>query len=122
MNVEKFKEVYDLSRNGANCFYYHWAVRSFEYSDGVKDLAETGCYWLLDILATEMPQKMRAAKLVNAALVVKVANSKATITLQDGDDAVWLRKVDYTDMPEGRWTFHVADEGRRIAMILPKEY
>lgn len=124
MNIDAFKTAYAESRNGANYFVRHWAVRSFQYSDGVKQCADAGCHWLLDIVATECPKPLRASNEVMGFLSVRVVNSKANIQLTVDDDAppVWERRVDFTDLPDGSWKFFLADEGNRFAFILPTEY
>ena len=123
MDAEKFKAIYSEGRNGANCFYNHWANRRFQYSDGVKDLAEQGLYWLLDIGATEWGQKLQVGDL--GVVTFKVPESgTATLEMSTSDDAppVWSRDIHITDCPAGEWIFYVVDEGERIAMILPTEY
>jgi hypothetical protein len=125
MNAALFKLVYNAVRNGCNEFYFHPMVRSFQYSDGVRDLAATGCYWLLDVLATELPAKFRKFEDVSntCSLTVKSKNSKATIVaeFEDGKPG-WTKRIEYTDLPEGKWQFHAADEGGTYKMILLTEY
>jgi hypothetical protein len=124
MNTEKFTAAYGESRNGANHFVRHWAARSLQYSDGVESCAEAGCFWLLDIIATEALKPLRASGDGLGIIAVKVADGKADIGMTIEDDAppVWSRHVDYTDMPPGEWKFFLADEGERFALILPTEY
>lgn len=123
MNIEKFLEVYNESRNGANEFYRHFFVASFHYSDGIRACAETGLYWLIDILATEAPAQMRKADQVLATVTLTVLNSKAKLMLSGSGDVVfWKKNIDFTDMPDGTWNFLLADEGVRRALILVSEY
>lgn len=123
MDNEKFTKAYHESRNGANHFVRHWFVKSFQYSDGVEDCAEAGCFWLLDIAATEMAPAIRKARETLGSLTVKAANGKADLILTgSGDCVIWTRHVNGTDMAPGEWVFHIADEGHRYAMILPSEY
>ena len=61
MDTETFKAAYNESRNGVNTWFRHPFNHNFHYSDGVQELAEAGCYWLLDVLATEVDQVMRSA-------------------------------------------------------------
>lgn len=116
MNAEAFHKAYSESRNGTNSWTRHPLARNFVYSAGVKECAEAGCYWLLDILGTELPGVFRRNP-NEYLLVVKVkvqANEAqslgATLTGTFSDDAPpqYKRKVDYTDMPEGTWTFLAA--------------
>lgn len=122
MNTEAFTKAYYESRNGANFFVRHPLVRKFTYSDGVKDCAEAGTYWLLDIAATELPQLCPVGAL--GVLTVTAGDNKALLKLEldDGVPPVWTRKLDFTDMPDGVWSFYIVNEGERIAFILPTEY
>lgn len=124
MDAEAFKRIYGESRNGANGFYRHWAARSFQYSDGVHDLTETGCAWLLDIIATEIPRVMRKARQPHCIFTAHVSGSKAHLLLSHEDDAppIWEKHIDYTDMPDGDWSFEIVDEGERVAMCLITEH
>lgn len=125
MNIEEFKKIYHATRNGTNYFSRHWAERSFEYSDGVKDLAETGMHWLLDILATEVPAVMRQQSTPMAMLAVKVAGNKTAqleLTFADNVPPTWSKRIDFTDLPEGEWVFELVNESDRIAMILLSEH
>ena len=125
MNAHKFKEIYDLPRNGTDGFTRHPLGRRLIYSDGVAEMAEEGMHWLLDIIATEIPQVMQG---VDAMGIFKVAvvDNKATLKLELQDDAppAWSREIEYTDMPEGVYMFYINDDdgdGKQYAMILPKE-
>jgi hypothetical protein len=123
MNTEQFINAYNESRNGANYFLRHGLVRKFQFSDGVRQCAEAGCYWLLDIFATESAMVLRKKQENFGVLTVKVKESKATMTMTgSGDVRLWRKVIDYTDMPEGNWVFYLSDEGERFALILPKEY
>lgn len=123
METEKFIEAYHASRNGANEFYRHGMVSRFHYSDGVRDCAQAGAYWLLDILATELPALMRREGEGLLDVHVQVAGGKAELSAGgSGDRRVWSKAIDWTDLPDGEWVFYVVDEGARFAMILPTEY
>lgn len=123
MNNEAFLTAYNQSRNGCNFFVRHPLVRNFQYSDGVRECAEAGCYWLLDILATEVPAKMRATG--NERCLIEVSVSKAAeLSATVADDAlpIWSRKIEFTDMPDGDYVFELVDEGERFALCLITEH
>lgn len=123
MNKEAFLAAYNEPRNGANEFYKHSMVRSFAYSDGVRDCALAGMYWLLDIAATEVIQVMKKKGEVLGSFGVKVDGQGAVITLLgSGDIKLWSKKIDHTDMPKGEWDFLIGDDGPRYTMILVTEY
>lgn len=127
MNQDRFKSVYGESRNGCNSKIRHPLARQLVYSDGVQELAEIGCYWLLDVVGTEFIKPMRKhAELFDgmAFLHVDVKDEKAVITLaqDEGEKPVYTRRIDYTDMPEGKWIFYMAEEESHVFMFLPTEY
>ena len=123
MDATKFKLIYNESRNGCNDFYRHPLMRRFQYSDGVKDLADVGCHWLLDILATECPKPLRASGEVSGIVKVAVGKKGARITRTSADDKppIWKRRIEWTDMPEGEYLFELVDEGERFALVLLTE-
>lgn len=129
MDTEKFKAAYNESRNGCNQFIRHPLARQFAYTDGVQACAEAGCYWLIDILATELPAEFRKQNNVPSTCVVTVAvaKHKAVIRAEFEDGVVaWSKKIDMTGMPDGDWQFYIADEGpdtdARYRCILLSEY
>lgn len=128
MKTEEFKRVYGESRNGCNSFIRHPLVRSFAISDGVRDLADTGCWWLTDILATELPAVFRQQADVSNTCIVKVvvADGVGLITAEFVDDLVaWKKAGIHTDLPDGEWLFYIADEldgDARYRCILMSEY
>jgi hypothetical protein len=124
MDTAKLTNAYTAFRNGANFFVRHPLVRQFQYSDGVQEVADAGCHWLLDIIATECLKPLRNSGSYLGVVHVTVADDAATIELSvnDEDPPVWTRFIDHTDLPLGRLTFFLADEGERFALILPSEY
>lgn len=124
MDTAKFIATYNETRNGANHFVRHALARTFQYSDGVQACAECGCYWLLDIVATECLKPLRVSGAGAALFEVTVADGKAdlALTVDDHKPAIWNKHIDYTDMPAGKWVFELVDEGSRFAMILSSEH
>jgi hypothetical protein len=126
MDNDAFIKAYNYNgRNGSENFYRHSLSRKFIYSDGVQECAEAGCYWLLDIVATEALKPLRIAGPYEQGIIeVVVADRKADISMTIADDApsIWSKHVEYTDMPEGTWKFVMKDEGEQFVMILLSEY
>lgn len=128
MKTEEFKRVYEEVRNGCNGLIRHPLVRNFAISDGVRDLADTGVWWLIDILATELPAEFRRnAEVSNTAVIkVKVTNGVGLITAEFEDDIIaWKKAGVHTDLPDGEWLFYIADEldgDARYRCILMSEY
>lgn len=92
----------------------------------MQELAEHGCYWLIDMLATEMVYHFLNRPddvLIIVTVTVKDAAALITASASDDDPAPWVRSISYTDMPEGEWKFIVGqDEPGYFTMILPAEY
>lgn len=126
MDAQAFTQTYNESRNGANFLIHHPFVGRFKFSDGVQELAEHGCYWLLDILATELVDHFRNRPddvLIIVKVVVKDDEALITASARDDDPTPWTREITFTDMPEGEWSFIVGqDEPGRFTMILINEY
>lgn len=126
MDAQAFTQTYNESRNGANFLVHHPFVGRFKFSDGVQELAGHGCYWLLDILATELVEHFRNRPddvLIIVKVVVKDDAAVITASARDDDPAPWVRSIGYTDMPEGEWSFIVGqDEPGYFTMILISEH
>ncbi len=122
MNADAFTTAYGELRNGANGFIRHPLSRKFIYSDGVQECAEAGCYWLLDILATELPGLMREGDFVLVAVTVADGQADITGKWTDAEPPRWTKHIDFTDMPAGQWKFFVTHDGLNVTCILPNEY
>ena len=125
VNTEAFIKAYKESRNGASFFVRHPLVRSFLYSDGMQECAEAGCYWLLDVLATEIQANSFTQKqsiLCIAQVVVKDQKCEITGEFFDGDTEPYTKHVPYTDLPEGTWNFYMSCEDGKVICYLPSEY
>lgn len=123
MNQAQFKLVYNESRNGANQMIRHPLCRKLIYSDGVQELADVGCHWLLDIIGTEVVTVMRGADSMGI-ITVRVLDTKASIGLSLADDTpdAWTREIEYTDMPTGDWKLYITVDEGECTLILPTEY
>lgn len=99
-------------RNGMNCaIRYNPLTPRFIISDGVELLAKmAGCYWLLNVLGTELEPKL--LKAINGGEVTTVLvdllvheDGSAVVSATHADDAppFWSKVVDYTDFPAGAW-------------------
>lgn len=124
MDTAKFIAAYSQPRNGANHFVQHGLVRIFQYSDGVKECADAGCHWLLDIVATECIRSLRIHAAGRSLVEVKVKGGVAdlALTVADNKPPIWTRHIGGTDMPAGKWVFELVDEGYRFAMSLVSEH
>ena len=129
MNDQAFTDALGEVRNGTDGFHFNPLYRWMEYSDGVQEVAETGCYWLLDILGTELRVKLRALNIpyvmLNVSVVTKDGKAKITATTATtGDDVppIYTKKIGYTDMPNCKWDMLLTYEDDKGRLILVTEY
>lgn len=124
MNTAAFVSAYNESRNGANRMIRHPLVRQFIMSDGVVDCADAGCWWLMDIIATEAPKQMAIADETLLVITVKAVKAVASIRATGRGDRLlkWRRNDINTDMPDGMWNFYLALDSENFVLILPSEY
>lgn len=103
---------------GTENWHRHALNKMMLLTDGVVYFAETaGCWWFLDIVATEVFNKQAS----QAFLVIDfdVASDKADICVSDGNDnQLYRRRINFTDAPAGNWRFYLTDN----VMLLPSEY
>ena len=129
MDNKAFHVAYNESRNGANGFFRHSLVRFFAYSDGVKECAEAGCYWLLDIIATEFAPAIAKATygehhgyvVVTVSPAKSGADAEISLEFEEGKP-VYTRKVNYTDMPVGKYEFEIGYDGTTVLFSLISEH
>lgn len=103
---------------GSERWFRHPLVRTCLYTEGAQMFAEmAGAYWFLDILATELVTRQHEQEFMLVRLAV--ADSKATITAEDGNgNAFWSRAIEFTDCPAGEWRFYITNR----TILLPSEY
>lgn len=132
---QEIKRLLDEPRNGVNqAIRYNPLTPRFLISDGVKKLCDAaGCYWLLDILATELEPRLKraieAGEESTVHVTLKVTDGKARITTSS--PALWSKQIPYTDFPGGEWTlFEVGtfdwdtetEKALSVIAILPSEH
>lgn len=116
--------------------YRHSLVRSFFYTEGVREFAQHaggGAYWLLDILGTEPKIREHVMGKGFAIVVLNVVGSQALLTVANDlddrngfEDVVFRRQIEFTDCPVGEWKFYL--EPTRIGAVtgvmclLPQEH
>ncbi len=129
MNTQEFNRAMKGPRNGTDCFFRHAIARKALISSGVREVADAGCWWLVDLLCTEYAIKLRkdeaAGRVTGTPIIkVKVANKKARVELTYGDDEppVHKNRIDYTDLPDGEHTFLAAVEDDHAMFYLLTEY
>ena len=108
---------------GSQTFFRHGLNRRFLFTEGVKFFADrAGAYWLLDVLATELPALCRSEGFL--AIRMPVSEHKTTLTADDGNGTVlWTKAIPWTDSPEGEWKFYLCPaEDNHLMLMLPSEY
>ena len=117
-NPQELQALMDQFYGGSDSRYRHSLFRRFIYTEGVRAVDErAGCYWLLDIVATEVaPRCLKVWERDEIGvfmLELTVTNSTASLrcTWDDEEPAIWTRGVDWTDFPEGEWTFKLVVDG-----------
>ncbi len=103
---------------GTETWYRHPLNRNLLYTEGVQFFAErAGCYWFLDIAATELFRLQRTEPFL--VITLAVDDGEADIVVDDGDgSAVFRRHIHFTDAPSGDWRFYLTDN----VVLLPSEY
>jgi hypothetical protein len=103
---------------GTENWHRHALNKHLLLTDGVVYFAETaGCYWFLDIIATEGMSLQ--AKHPFLAIMLDVREGEAVIHVTDGDGLRLSRRhIHFTDAPEGQWRFYLTDN----VLLLPSEY
>jgi len=88
------------------------------HTDGVQYFAETaGCYWFLDIVATEFYPLLAKEPFISIYLMV--FDGQAKITVQDGDlNIIKKKSISHTDCPDGEYSFYLTDN----VLMLTSEY
>jgi hypothetical protein len=139
---QDLRAVMDGFVGGSVQRYRHALNRRFIYTAGVEAVAETaGAYWLLDIVALKMAglyaSAWRAGTASIGLVTVEVHErgaearppAAATISLSLEDDAppAFTEDIDFTDFPEGKWTFYLGtdeegDDAFVTTMMVPQEY
>jgi hypothetical protein len=95
---------------------YSWLL----YTDGVKYLADNAqCYWLLDIIGTEL--KRLAQEEAYLHLILRVSDEgSAVFTADDGNygEPLYTKRISSTDFPRGEWHLYLCNE----VLLVPSEY
>ena len=104
---------------GTEEWYRHSINRSVTYTEGVQYFAEkAGCYWLLDILATQPEILKQAEEFANIKFTAH-EDLTGNLRVSDGNgNEVYHKKIGYTDCPTGTWEFFFYNN----VIMLPSEY
>lgn len=120
---------------GSETIYKHSLVRSFCYTQGVRDFAREaggGAYWMLDILATEALVRKLILGMGFGLVTLEVDAFKAAlleVREDSGKPAAYSRRISYTDCPicpsSDGWKFYIeptmSGEDLVLLCMLPQE-
>ena len=104
--------------------YYRNKNYPFEYTDGIKYLAENGgAYWLLDSIASWQKESIiksdqDLSQVQFWRLKVNPDNSAVLTCERDRDDVVITQNIPFTDFPLEEITLYLCDG----VLLLPSEY
>ena len=113
----------DLARfQGTSRYYKHW-VGAFQYTDGIKHLADTAeAYWLIDAIASYQPDaRVRNDEMLQQFQTwqLSVQNKAGVLTLfRDTNDPVLTQEIPYTDFPLAEIKLYLNEK----VLMLPSEY
>lgn len=113
----------DLSQFIGTQAYFRQPFSRVLYTEGVQYFAKNaggGAYWFLDKCFIEFEPKFREEPFLSIKLEVK--DSKATITIGDGNDKLDSKNIPYTDCPDGSYNFYIVDGGDHKVLMLASEY
>ena len=93
-------------------------------TDGTKYLAEeAGAYWLMDAIASYLPQFMGKQDFIVAKLVRSTSNCSAQLTLDDGNGRVLDQQhIEYTDFPLTSFQLYACWGSEFWVLMLCSEY
>lgn len=106
---------------GSAVLYHHPLYKVPQYTEGIRYFlqnAGNGAYWLLDLIATEPAIAKQAREFASIKLSVK--HNAARLWVDDGNlgKPVYERTIEYTDCPEGQYSFYWTDN----VLMLASEY
>lgn len=125
MNQTAFVTTYEAPRDTALLrFHKHCALPRFGYSSGVRALALTGCFKLIDLIGSTCAPKLLSTDHFFAHVYVCVRDKQGSIELvpANGLTPILYVALSYINIPDGDWKFCLLNEGDCATLILPSEH
>jgi len=120
LETQTVKKTIDLSQFYGTESYHRTNLFTpkLVHTDGVQYFADQGgCYWFLDIVASEYYPLLAKEPLLSIQLAVE--DGKADICVEDGDCNIIKQKhIALTDCPDGMYRFFLTDN----VLMLTSEY
>ena len=101
--------------------YFKHSIGNFNYTDGIKFLAEQAqCYWLVDLVGSyQHLKKVKDAPFQLWELTVNEDNSAVVTMKEDSDMPVIIKQeIPFTDFPLAHIKLYLTDN----VLLLPSEY
>lgn len=111
----------DLSQfTGSQQSYFHPTFKAFIYTEGIRYLAQNAeCYWLLEHIFLHQTNAKIKAQEFQVWKLTKDSDSKATITVDDGNDnIIETFDIPFTDFPLDSIKLYFIGN----TLLLPSEY
>lgn len=113
--ADQLRAIENSFSMGSEGRYRHGLNGNFIFTEGMKTMADAaGCYWLIDIMATECYAECFKRARANAALVMEVKEGAALLEMEftyPYHEDKWTKVIDATDFPEGHWVFSLEWDG-----------
>lgn len=125
MNRDHFIAAYEARRDGLPLQSRpHCTITEFEYSIGVHELANAGCYSLIDLIGSECAPLLRSLGASFAHIRISVVAHRANLSMVPAGKytAAWIKNNFYITLPDGFWRLCLINEGDRSTLILPTEH
>lgn len=111
MKQAEFLRAFAIDRSKSISASRHPFCPWFLLSVGMRELANTGCWWLIDLCAIELPQIIKQKNLPSALLKLESKDGLAKLSMWESETiCVWERNVGCTDLPDGLFTFFITRE------------
>jgi hypothetical protein len=103
---------------------YYRLTPNVVLTDGTRYLADAaGAYWLMDAIASYLPQFTGREDFIVAKLVRSTSNCSAQLTLNDGNGRVLDQQhIEYTDFPITSIQLYACWGGEFWVIMLCSEY
>ena len=129
MNTQDFHRALKEVRNGADYFMRHPLTPRSLISSGLREVADTGCWWLVDLLCTGYAHQLKlddkAGRISGTPIVeVKTRGGVTRVALSYGDDEppTHKNKIDPSCLPDGGFSILGGVEDGQAMFYLLSEY
>ena len=121
MNLNNIK--IKLAQHYGSQTFFKGFVKESVYTEGIKELLETAqCYWLYDIIQTEMFALLKNKNPDTYYFTIISKDSEAKLILKDyKSEIIYEKGIPFTDFPEGSLDLVIGFDGQYLTTCLPSE-